>query len=63
MLVDDLDLPVHDDVFLVDAEHGVGLEELENGVHAFALDGVVLQEGVLAVDAFLVGEGGVGLER
>ena len=41
LLVDDLHLPVDHDVLVVFLEEGVGLQQLVDGVHALALDGVV----------------------
>ena len=56
LLVHNLHLSVHHHIFLVDTEHGVGLEQLENGVDTFRLHGIILQEFVLAHHAFLVRE-------
>ena len=58
LFVHNLHLSVKHDIFLVDAEHGVGFEELEDGVNAFRLDGIVLKQGILFRDFFLVGEVG-----
>ena len=49
LFVDNLNLAVHYHIFLVDTEHGVGFEQLQYGVYALALDGVILQQGVLFV--------------
>ncbi len=62
LFVHNLHCAVHHHVLFVDAEHGVGFEQLQDGMHAVALDGVVLQECVLAVHALLVGERLVGFE-
>ena len=62
LLVHDFYLPVHDYVFLVDTEHCVSLEQLQNSVHAFALDSIFREEFVLSVQAFLVREALVGFQ-
>ena len=63
LLVHNLHLPVHHDIFLVDAEHGVGFEQLQDSMHALALHGVVGEEFVFLGQAFLVGNRAVALEH
>ena len=62
LLIDDLHFAVDDDVFLVEVEHRVGLQQLLYGVHALALDGVVGVHLVFLLHALLVGEALVALE-
>ena len=54
LLVDYFHLAVHHYVLVVLVEHGVGLEQLLQGMHAFALHGVVVEQAVLLVKALLV---------
>ena len=54
LLVYNLDLAVLDDVFVVDVEHGVCLEQLLQGVHALTLEGIVGVYLVLLLDTGLV---------
>ena len=62
LLVDNLHLAVHHDVFVVLVEHGVGLQELLQGVHALALYAVVSHHLVLDVETLLVADVGACLE-
>ncbi len=61
-LVHDLDLVVHDHVVDVLGEHRIGLEKLDDGMDAFALEGEVLHEGVLLLRLLGRREGGVVLD-
>ena len=49
LLVDDFDLAVHEDVFLVFFKQGVGLEQLAHGVNPLAFDAVFAEQGGLVV--------------
>ena len=62
LLVHNLHLAVDDDIFVVLVEHAIGLEQLLEGVHALALDGVVGHELVFLVDALFLAKRLVGLE-
>ena len=53
LLVHDFHFTVHHHVLVVDVEHGVGLEQLLQGVHAFALHGIVVEQVVFLVEALL----------
>ena len=63
LFVNNLHFTVNHYVFIVAVEHGVSLEQLQNGVHALALDGIFLQEGVLLLQALLFGKALVALEE
>ena len=41
LLVHNLDFAVLDYILVVEVEHGVGLQQLLEGVHTLALDGIV----------------------
>ena len=56
LLVHSLHLTIDDHGFIVLIEHGVSLEQLLQGVHALTLDGVVVHQLVLLVQALLVRE-------
>ena len=62
LLVHNFHLTVDDHVFVVLVEHGVCLEQLLQGVHAFALYGVVVHQFVLLVQALLVGQSLFGFQ-
>ena len=62
LLIDNLDFAIDDDVVVVEGEHGVGLEELLDGVHALALDGVVGVDLVFLLREFLALQALVALE-
>ena len=47
LFIDNLHLAVHDDIVVVLHEHGVGLEQLLDGMHTLCLQGIVLHEGIL----------------
>ena len=47
LLVDYLDLAVHDDVIHIFLEHRICLQELDHGVHALALEREFLHQGLL----------------
>ena len=63
LFVNNLDLSIHHHVFFVVAEHGVCLQQLQNGVNALALDGIVGHELILTLQAFLIRETLVGFKR
>ena len=63
LFVNNLHFTVNHYVFIVAVEHGVSLEQLQNGVHTLALDGILLQEGVLLLQALLFGKALVALEE
>ena len=56
LLVNDFHLTVDNDIFVILVEHGVGLEQLLQRVHTFALHCIVVEQGILLVEAFLVAE-------
>ena len=58
-LVHNLYLIVHNHVVHVLGEHGVGFQELDDRVHAFALKGEVLHEGILFLCLFRGAQRGV----
>ncbi len=62
LLVNDLDLVVDHDVVNILLEHSVGLEELDDGVDALALQRVILHQSVLLLLLLLGGELGVLLD-
>ena len=62
LLIDDLYLAVHDDILIVLVEHRVRLEQLLQGVHAVALNGVVVEEVILLVETLLVAQSLLVLE-
>ena len=59
LLVDDLHLSVDHDVLVVFLEEGIGLQQLVDGVHTLALDGVVREQRVLLRLTFSVAAGHV----
>ena len=63
LLVNNLHFAINDNVFIVAIKHRVGFEQLQNGMHAFALDGIFLQEGVLLLQALLFGKTLVTLKK
>ena len=56
LLVDNLHLAVHNNVLVVLVEHGVSLQQLLQGVYTFRLYGIVVEHGVLLVEALLLAE-------
>ena len=63
LLVHDLHLPVYHHILLIDAEHGVGFQQLQDGVYALTLDGVIGQYLVFASQLVFFGNACVGFER
>ena len=47
LLVHNLHLSVYHDVFVVLLKHGIGLQQLVDGMYAFRLDGIVGEQGIL----------------
>ena len=47
LLIDNLHLTVHDDIVVVLHEHGVGLQQLLDGVNALSFQRIILHKGVL----------------
>ncbi len=62
LLVNNLHLSVHHHILIVLIKHGVGLEQLLQGVYAVALNSIVIEEIVLLIQSFLVGEFGLCLQ-
>ena len=62
LFVHNLDLTIHNDVFLIEIEHGISLQQLLDGVNSLALDGIVRIELIFLLYALLIGKGGVALE-
>ena len=62
LFVHNLDLTIHNDVFLIEVEHGISLQKLLNGVNALTLNGIVSIELILLLYTLLVGKSGVALE-
>ena len=56
LLIHNLHLTVDNDIFVVLVEHGVGLEQLLQGVHTLALHGIVVEQCVLLVETLLIAE-------
>ena len=56
LLIDDLHLVVHHHIVHILGKHGVGLEQLQQGVYALRLDGVVCQHLVFLLQALLICE-------
>ena len=56
LLVDNLHLAVHNNVLVVLVEHGVSLQQLLQGMYTLRLYGVVVEHGVLLVEALLLAE-------
>ena len=54
LFIHNLDLAIDDDVFLVEVEHRVSFQQLLNGVHALALDGVICIKLILFLHTLLV---------
>ena len=63
LLVHNLHFAVDDDIFIVAVEHGISFQQLLQGVHTFALHGIVGIELVFFHDAFLVGQRTICLQR
>ena len=62
LLIDNLHLTVDHDVLVVLIKHTVGLQQLLEGMYAFRLDGIVVQQLVFLVETLLVGEASLCLE-
>ena len=62
LFINNLDLTVYEHVVFVDVEHGIGLEQLQNGVHTLALHRILGHQFALFGNAFLVAESGVAFE-
>ncbi len=56
LLIHNLDLTVNDDIFVVTVEHGIGFQQLLQGVHALALHGIFRVKLVFLHHPFLVGQ-------
>ena len=56
LLVHDLDLAVHDNILVVLVEHGVSIEQLLQGVHTVALNGIVVEHVVFLVNLLLLAQ-------
>ena len=53
LLIDDLHLVVHHHVFDIFLEHRVCLQQLDDRMHAFGFDGVVVDYGIALLGLFL----------
>ena len=56
LFVDNLHLVVHDDVVDILLEHGISLQELRDSMHALALQGEILHQGILLLLLFSKGK-------
>ena len=62
LLVDNLYLAIHNDIFVVFVEHGVSLEQLLESVHTLTLHAIVSQELILLLKFLLVAKSGLVFE-
>ena len=62
LLVHNLHLAIHDHILVVLVEHGVGLEQLLQGMYALALHAIVCQQVVFLVHTLLICESGLALK-
>ena len=53
LLIDNLDFTIHDDIVVVFHKHGVGFQQLLDGMYTLCLEGVVLHDGVFLGKAFV----------
>ena len=62
LLVDNLHLTVHDDIFVILVEHGVCFQQLLQRMYSIALNSIVVEQVVLLVETILVTQGLVALK-
>ena len=62
LLIDNLHFAVDDHILVVLVEHGVGLQQLLQGMHTLRLHGIVLEHFIFLVQALLVRQARVSLQ-
>ena len=56
LLINDLDLTIHNDIFVVLIKHCIGLEQLLQSVNTIALNAILIEQLIFLVEAFLIGQ-------
>ena len=56
LLINDLDLTIHNDIFVVLIKHCIGLEQLLQSMNTIALNAILIEQLIFLVEAFLIGQ-------